>query len=86
MALLRGVWAAGDRAQMADFTAIAAVSRTLRTLLQDRMQSGAAVTVAPPDQTIAGFDASRVNLYLMQVLENAALKNDQGPLRVPPAS
>lgn len=71
---------------MADFTAIAAVSRTLRTLLQDRLQSGAAVTIAPPDQTIAGFDASRVNLYLMQVLENAALKNDQGPLRGHPAS
>lgn len=71
---------------MADFTAIAAVSRTIRTLLQDRMQSGAAVTIAPPDQTIAGFDGARVNLYLMQVLENAALKNEQGPLRGHPSS
>lgn len=71
---------------MADFTAIAAVSRSLRTLLQDRMQSGAAVTIAPPDQTVSGFDGARVNLYLIQVLENAALKNDQGALRGHPGS
>jgi hypothetical protein len=71
---------------MADFTAIAAVSRTIRTLLLDRMQSGVAVTIAPPDQTIAGFDGARVNLYLMQILENAALKNDHGPLRGHPSS
>lgn len=71
---------------MADFTAIAAVSRSIRTLLQDRMQTGAAVTVAPPDQTVTGFDGARVNLYLVQVLENASLKNDQGALRGHPAS
>ncbi|MFV2054094.1 DUF4255 domain-containing protein [Aliiroseovarius sp. YM-037] len=71
---------------MADHTAIAAVSRTLRTLLQDRMVTGAAVTVAPPDLTITGFDGARVNLYLIQVLENAALKNDDGPLRGHPGS
>lgn len=66
---------------MADYIAIAALSRSLRTLLQDRMVSGAAVTVAPPDQTVTGFDGARVNLYPVQVLENAALKNDHGPGR-----
>ncbi len=71
---------------MADHTAIAAVSRTLRTLLQDRLTTGAAVTVAPPDVTVTGFDGARVNLYLIQVIENAALKNDDGALRGHPGS
>ena len=71
---------------MGSYDIIAAVSRTLQTLLQDRMVTGAAVTVAPPDQTITGFDGARVNLYLIQVIENPALKNDDGPLRGHPAA
>lgn len=71
---------------MADFFAVAAVSRTLRTLLLDRMRTGVAVTIAPPDLTIDGLDGQRVNLYLMQVNENANLKNDQGFSRGHPAS
>ena len=64
---------------MASHTAIAAVSRTLRTLLLDRMVAGAEVTLAPPDVDVAGVNGARVNLYLMQVLENAGLKNQEIP-------
>ncbi|WP_116132688.1 DUF4255 domain-containing protein [Tropicimonas sp. IMCC34043] len=71
---------------MADYHAIGRVTASIRRLLQDRMVSGAAVTAAPPDQTVAGFDGARVNLYLFQVLENASLKNDHGPNRGHPAS
>ncbi|MGE0257397.1 MAG: DUF4255 domain-containing protein [Alphaproteobacteria bacterium] len=62
---------------MASHAAIAAVSRTLRTLLLDRMVAGAQVTLAPPDVTITGVDGARVNLYLFEVLENAGLKNQE---------
>jgi hypothetical protein len=71
---------------MADFDAIAAVSRTLRTLLLDRMVSGASVTLAPPDVTVAGIDGARVNLYLFQVIENGALKNQEIPHHGHPAA
>jgi hypothetical protein len=64
---------------MASHAAIAAVSRTLRTLLRDRMVTGAEITLAPPDVELAGVSGARVNLYLMQVIENAALKNQQIP-------
>ena len=64
---------------MASHTAIAAVSRTLRTLLLDRMATGAEITLAPPDVEVANVNGARVNLYLMQVLENAALKNQEIP-------
>jgi hypothetical protein len=56
------------------------VSRTLRTLLLDRMVTGASVTLAPPDVTVQGIAAGgRVNLYLCEVLENANLKNQEIP-------
>ena len=65
---------------MADHSAIAGVSRTLRTLLLDRMVTGASVTLAPPDVTVQGIAAGgRVNLYLCEVLENAGLKNQEIP-------
>lgn len=64
---------------MASHTAIAAVSRTLRTLLLDRMVTGTAVTLAPPDVELEGTHGARVNLYLMQVIENAGLKNQEIP-------
>jgi hypothetical protein len=62
---------------LAAHTAIAAVSRTLQTLLLDRMVTGAAITLAPPDVEVAGVNGARVNLYLMQVIENGALKNQE---------
>jgi hypothetical protein len=64
---------------VASHDAIAAVSRTLRTLLLDRMVTPAAVTLAPPDVTVTGITGRRVNLYLFQVLENAELKNQDLP-------
>lgn len=71
---------------MADHTAIAAVSRTLRTLLRDRMLVNAAVTLAPPDVAVADVDGARVNLYLFQVLESAELKNQEIPGHGHPAA
>ncbi|RXF74131.1 DUF4255 domain-containing protein [Hansschlegelia zhihuaiae] len=62
---------------MADHTAIAAVSRTLRALLLDRMSAPAAVTLAPPDVDVDGVEGARVNLYLYQVLENPYLANQE---------
>ncbi len=72
---------------MADHTAIAAVSRTLRTLLIDRMvMAGTDVTIAPPDVPVTGITGARVNLYLFQVLENAELKNQEIPGHGHPAA
>jgi len=71
---------------MADQTAIAAVSRTLRTLLLDRMLVPAVVTIAPPDVTVAGVDGARVNLYLLHLIENAELKNQPIPDTAPPGA
>jgi hypothetical protein len=66
---------------MADQTAIAAVSRTLKTLLLDRMVPTAnlAVTFVPPDVTPSEAAGPRVNLYLIHVIENAELKNQESP-------
>lgn len=64
---------------MASHAAIAAVTRTLQTLLLDRMVMPATVTLAPPDVIVAGADGPRVNLYLVQLIENANLKNQEPP-------
>ena len=50
------------------------------------MVTGAAVTLAPPDVEVAGVNGARVNLYLMQVIENAALKNQEIPGQGHPAA
>ncbi len=71
---------------MADHSAIAAVSRTLRTLLLDRMTSPASVTIAPPDVSVSGVAGARVNIYLFQVMENAQLKNQEVPGQGHPAA
>src|SRR5690606_38855015 len=55
---------------MSDHLAIAGVSRTLRTLLRDRMRIPVPVTLAPPDVTITALNDRRVNLYLFKVSEN----------------
>jgi hypothetical protein len=72
---------------MATHAAVAAVSRTLRTVLLDRMVvTPVTVTIAPPDVTVTGMDGPRVNLYLFQVIENAELKNQEIPGKgYPPA-
>jgi hypothetical protein len=66
---------------MADHRAISAVTRSLGALLGDRMEEAATVTFAPPDVIVADVAGPRVNLYLMQVLESAALKNQDLPER-----
>ena len=67
---------------MADFTAMAAVSRTLRRLLIDRMATpGVGVTMAPPDVTVANVNGSRINLYLYQV-ESLGLKGESLIMRL----
>ena len=65
---------------MADFNAIAAVSRTLRRLLLDRITTpGVTVTLAPPDVTIAALNGARINIYLYEVSEHPLLKNQTIP-------
>lgn len=64
---------------MSDHLAIAGVSRTLRTLLRDRMRIPVPVTLAPPDVTITALNDRRVNLYLFKVSENGHLKNQEIP-------
>ncbi len=73
---------------MADFTAIAGVSRTLKKLLIERMEvdDPFSVTLAPPDVQVEGVSGRRVNLYLYQVLENGYLKNQDIPGRGHPGS
>jgi hypothetical protein len=71
---------------VADFLAIAGVSRTLRSLLRDRMQQPPVdVTIAPPDASVSGMTGRRVNLYLFHVSENGCLKNQEIPGQGHPA-
>src|SRR2546421_207063 len=60
------------------------LSNMLRTLLRDRMVEPSVVTLAPPDVTITEAHGARVNLYLVQVIENAELKNQEIPFHGPP--
>jgi hypothetical protein len=65
---------------MSDYRAIAAVSSTLRDLLKDRMEhSPVTVTIAPPDVNVNNVTGPRLNLFLYQVSENGALKNQEIP-------
>ncbi|MGL4961301.1 MAG: DUF4255 domain-containing protein [Inquilinus sp.] len=72
---------------MADFTAIAAATRTIRRLLIDRMETaGVAVTTSPPDVTVANINGPRVNFYLYEVHEHPQMKNQPIPGREHPAA
>jgi hypothetical protein len=72
---------------MSNFKAIAGVSRTLRTLLLDRMEAAAPqVTIAPPDVQVSGISGRRVNLFLYDVSENGYLKNQEIPGQGHPAA
>lgn len=68
---------------MAGFAAISEVTSSLTRLLRSHMLSGAEVTSAPPDVTIATA-GTRVNLYLIQLLESAAYRNMDVPARTVP--
>lgn len=72
---------------MSNYKAIAGVSRTLRTLLLDRMEAAAPqVTIAPPDVQVSGISGRRVNLFLYDVSENGYLKNQEIPGQGHPAA
>lgn len=61
---------------MSAHLALAGASRTLRTLLRDRMaQEGVAVTLSPPDVTPADAAGLRVNLYLLHLAPSPHLMN-----------
>lgn len=60
---------------MSGHLAIAGASRTIRTLLRDRMTQAADITLAPPDVTPAGTTGLRVNLYLLHLAPNPHLGN-----------
>ena len=64
---------------MADYRAIEGASRTLRSLLRDRMQEPVPVTLLPPDVEPADVDDRRINLYLFEIREQAQLKNQMPP-------
>lgn len=65
---------------MSDYRAIAGVSRTLKTLLRDRMQDPVSVSFTPPDVTKPDDISGKwLNLYLYQVFENGYLKNQEIP-------
>jgi hypothetical protein len=72
---------------MSNFKAIAGVSRTLRTLLLDRMEASTPqVTLAPPDVQVSSMSGRRVNLFLYEVNENGYLKNQEIPGKGHPAA
>jgi hypothetical protein len=71
---------------MSDYTAIAGVSRSIRSLLQDRMENQVDVTIAPPDVEVTGMTSKRLNLYLFKVSENGFLKNQEIPGQGHPSS
>ncbi len=50
------------------------------------MVTGAQITLAPPDVEVANVNGARVNLYLIQAIENAGLKNQEIPGQGHPAA
>ena len=78
---------------MSDYTALGGVSRSLRTLLQDRMEipplpSGfttVPITIGTPDED-DDADVPRVNLFLYWVTENRFCKNQEIPGHGHPAA
>jgi hypothetical protein len=71
---------------MSNALAIAAVTATLRNLLQNVDQGtglgGATVTTRPPDEARDNTNPNQINLFLYQVLPNAAWRNMDIPQRV----
>jgi len=69
---------------MSNFLAIAAVSATLRRILNDAVSAdvpGSTVTTARPDGGAGGTPVTGVNLFLYQVTANAAGRNADLPTR-----
>jgi Pvc16 N-terminal domain len=62
---------------MSSYTAIRAVSTTLRSLLRGEMNAPVPVTLMPPDVQPTTATGQRLNLYLYLVTENGYLKNQE---------
>ncbi|HEV3120748.1 MAG TPA: DUF4255 domain-containing protein [Isosphaeraceae bacterium] len=60
---------------MSNTLAIAAVTNTLRTLIDRGLRDGTAVTIFPPDRARGNLTGRQVNLFLYQVALNAAWRN-----------
>jgi hypothetical protein len=71
---------------MSDFRAIAAVSSSIRNLLDAEMETQASVSIAAPDVDITGITGKRINLFLYKVDENSSLKNMDLPGRGHPGA
>lgn len=71
---------------MADYRAIEGASRTLRSLLRDRMQEPVPVTLLPPDIEPDDVDGPRINLYLFEIKPHAQLRNQMPPGEAPPGA
>ena len=76
---------------MSNFLSVAAVTAALRLQLQGQLDidvSGATATVQRPDEIDAngGTNGTHVNIYLYQVVPNAALRNHDLPARRADAS
>ena len=72
---------------MSNALTIAAVTATLRTILQagiDAVMSGVGVTILPLDKARVNNSGNQINLYLYQVVRNAAWSNRDMPRQVQP--
>lgn len=69
---------------MSNYLAIATVTATLRYMLLQSLPpdlSGASVTTVRPDAQLSNTDAIGINIFLYQVVPNAALRNCDLPTR-----
>ena len=69
---------------MSNYLAIATVTATLRYMLLQSLPpdlSGASVTTVRPDAQLSNTDAIGINIFLYQVIPNAALRNCDLPTR-----
>ncbi len=76
---------------MSNYLAIAAVTSTIRNLLQtaynnsnDADVTGTSVTTLPPDMARNGVTSNQVNLFLYHTAPNAAWRNMDVPVQVKP--
>jgi hypothetical protein len=69
---------------MSNALAIAAVSNTLRILIDRGLRDGTVVTVQPPDLARENQTGRQINLFLYQVAINPAFRNMDSPNRVRP--
>ncbi len=66
---------------MSNPLAIAAVSNTLRTLINGGLRDGTNVTLLPPDLARSNVTGNQINLFLYHVELNPAWRNMDAPLR-----